>query len=887
MWNEALERARQWATSANPEVSNRQGVDLSDSSVMAINGLIDAWPAPGDVDPNIYSGARSLVKAIYAEAQGKFSPKVQDVPAGQALMGAPPETQAAAITIATCVGLELACELRRIGWHQNCHLQAHLASHSLEATAKSLGSRRLPYSAGMLSQMVQSILKFEPDDVYLTPMSATVTKFENLAKSGPLSEALRLKLRELSQKLVREMSPIESQRVARRIAALVDDDAERNVVIPSSDAWSAALKSQIDGAPVEQATSWRALVAHCQATTSAKPSTRWLKQAASLVASLPRESVVAGLLAALGGIGKPGTKHAADNGIDDATLIDPAQSDLLRGLVWLASLVDDPRLLVALADAAEKAYQKVAGHGPRNAKVGNACVWSLSHVGSLDAAAQLSRLKSRVKHPSCRGQVIKALHRAAESAGVTLDVLEELAVPSFGMSEPGILRQSFGDAAGELRIVLGNRTELRWFKSANAAKSQATPPAEIKEAHAAEIKDFKATTKAIEKLLPSLRNRIDNLLRHERTWPVRAWRERYLDHPLVGTLARRLIWRVAGGGQSQLVAWNDGRLVEVHGRPLEQMPDDAAISLWHPIDSSAEEVRAWRDWLDRHQVVQPFKQAHREIYLLTDAERTTDTYSNRFAAHVLKQHQLSALCQQRGWKYALMGAWDCDSRPTFVDAALGWGVEYWVEPVGEYPNDTSAAGIFLYVATDQVRFFRLQLESALEGLVVNDIRNELAPLATVPPRVFSELMRDVDLFVGVCSVGNDPQWTDGGHYGAYWQSYSFGDLAAAAQTRRDVLQRLLPRLKIADRCSLDDRFLTVRGDLRSYKIHLGSGNILMTPNDQYLCIVPLRGGEAKGTDRVFLPFEGDQMLSVILSKALLLADDRKITDPTIVRQIAS
>jgi hypothetical protein len=49
----------------------------------------------------------------------------------------------------------------------------------------------------------------------------------------------------------------------------------------------------------------------------------------------------------------------------------------------------------------------------------------------------------------------------------------------------------------------------------------------------------------------------------------------------------------------------------------------------------------------------------------------------------------------------------------------------------------------------------------------------------------------------------------------------------------------------------------------------------------------LRGGEAKGTDRVFLPFEGDQTLSVILSKALLLADDRKITDPTIVRQIAS
>jgi hypothetical protein len=27
----------------------------------------------------------------------------------------------------------------------------------------------------------------------------------------------------------------------------------------------------------------------------------------------------------------------------------------------------------------------------------------------------------------------------------------------------------------------------------------------------------------------------------------------------------------------------------------------------------------------------------------------------------------------------------------------------------------------------------------------------------------------------------------------------------------------------------------VKGELRTYRIHLGSGNILMEPNDQYLC----------------------------------------------------
>jgi hypothetical protein len=60
----------------------------------------------------------------------------------------------------------------------------------------------------------------------------------------------------------------------------------------------------------------------------------------------------------------------------------------------------------------------------------------------------------------------------------------------------------------------------------------------------------------------------------------------------------------------------------------------------------------------------------------------------------------------------------------------------------------------------------------------------------------------------------------------------------------------------------------------------------MEPNDQYLCIVPARGAAA-ADDKLFLPFECDSTLALILSKALLLAADRKITDPTITRQVGA
>src|SRR5262249_15893708 len=124
-------------------------------------------------------------------------------------------------------------------------------------------------------------------------------------------------------------------------------------------------------------------------------------------------------------------------------------------------------------------------------------------------------------------------------------------------------------------------------------------------------------------------------------------------------------------------------------------------SLWHPIQSPADIVLGWRQWLERHEVCQPFKQAHREIYVLTDAERRTEMYSNRFAAHILRQHQFTALCHERGWEYSLQGDFDSARVPTLKLAAHGLKAEFWVEPI---PHPLTPRGMFLFVSTDQVRF---------------------------------------------------------------------------------------------------------------------------------------------------------------------------------------
>ncbi|HJZ92092.1 MAG TPA: DUF4132 domain-containing protein [Gemmataceae bacterium] len=664
------------------------------------------------------------------------------------------------------------------------------------------------------------------------------------------------------------------------------------IKIESGEAWSDAALSDLKKLKAKPARAWNALLTHCQTGGKGKLTPAWEKDAQPLIDAVGFDSLKDHALRWFPLVDKPRTEprerdHPWEPDYDQ--LIVPQHVELLRGLVWSCGLKEDADLARAIGKLALSAYRKVPGKGPRLVSLGNACVTALGHMPGRAPIGQLAVLKVKVKFGTAQKEIEKAFNAAAARENLPRDEIEELAVPAYGLEEVGVLRETLGDYRAEL-VVDGGSTAIHWFKDGKPLKSA---PAAAKKDHAAEVKELQSALKDINTMLPVQRERLDASFLAQKTWPLGVWRERYLDHPLIGTIARRLIWSFASKGKTADGIWHGGRIVSADGRELA-IADDATATLWHPIGRPVDAVLAWRDWLDKHEVVQPFKQAHREVYVLTDAERRTGTYSNRFAAHVLRQHQFHALCAARGWTNRLRLMVDADYPPAHR-LLPQWNLraEYWVEGAGsEYGQDTTDSGAYLYLATDQVRFYQIeapQLHAHASGGGYgryNQAVDEPLPLTDIPPLVFSEIMRDVDLFVGVASVGNDPNWADGGpggQYRDYWQSYSFGDLSATAQTRRALLEKLIPRLKVADRCSLADKFLIVRGDVRTYKIHLGSGNILMAPNDQYLCIVAKQ--TVAGVDRVFLPFEGDATLSVILSKAFLLAADTRITDQTITSQL--
>lgn len=544
---------------------------------------------------------------------------------------------------------------------------------------------------------------------------------------------------------------------------------------------------------------------------------------------------------------------------------------VITGLAWCSRRFDDPSLARTLGKLAEACFSEILDHAPAAARAGVACVHALRKMPGGHGFAQLLVLEPRVKEPRGRDAVQIGLKAAAKRWGWTEQDLLELGVPTFGL-EGGRRQLTFGQYTADLIVAGPRQIEVRWSKDGESLR---TEPAAVKKEFEQELAEFKGIVKDIRAQLAASAMRLERLLQSERSWPYRVWRERYLEHPLLAAVGQRLIWVFEAEGEAPRTGvWLEGALVSSSGEPQGEIAESATVRLWHPIDAHPEQVHAWRGWLHQHGVSQPFKQAYREVYLLTDAERRTGTYSNRFAWHILRRAQLRALCEQRGWIHERVTGFG--PQVTSLDfPKQGYSAELWLDQIPEL-TEKDWSDRYVYIGTDQVRFY-----AKASG-------RKRAPLESVPRRVFSEVMRDVDLFVGVASVGNDPTWGEGARHGAreYWQGYAFGDLSPTAETRRDVLKRVLPGLQaLAGRWDLRDRFLVIRGDLRTYRIHVGSANVLMEPNDQYLCIVADQSQRSEAVGRVFLPFENDATLALILSKALLLANDRQITDPTINRQI--
>jgi hypothetical protein len=309
-------------------------------------------------------------------------------------------------------------------------------------------------------------------------------------------------------------------------------------------------------------------------------------------------------------------------------------------------------------------------------------------------------------------------------------------------------------------------------------------------------------------------------------------------HPVLRPMLGRLV--LIGEG---IAGYPDagGRALRDPAGRLEPVKPGEALRLAHPLDLL--EGGAWHDWRRESfaaERVQPFKQVFRELYVPTEAERAGGPLSRRYAGHQVNPRQALALLGARGW----VAHPEEGVRRTFHDERL-------VASLG-----------FLGGA-----FTPAEVEPPTLETVAFSRKGERTPipLADVPPRLFSEVMRDLDLVVSVAHAGGvGPEAS-----------------ASTVAVRSALLGETCALLGLHN-VRLQGHHALIDGQLGRYGVHLGSGVVHRRPGGA-LCLVPVH---AQHRGRIFLPFaDDDPKAAEVLAKVLLLARDEEIRDPALLGQI--
>jgi hypothetical protein len=175
--------------------------------------------------------------------------------------------------------------------------------------------------------------------------------------------------------------------------------------------------------------------------------------------------------------------------------------------------------------------------------------------------------------------------------------------------------------------------------------------------------------------------------------------------------------------------------------------------------------------------------------------------------------------------------------------------------------------------------------------VLHDTAPVPIPLARIPPEVFSEAMRDLDLVVSVSTVANDLVWLE--HYcgepviDEYWQYIAHGGLDQLRVNRRAFLGLYCDGEAARDRYWLSDADLVVKGSLASYRIDLATANVRMEPAGKWLSLdTKLSSGRAYDHHILGLPvIDDDEILHRILIRAAVLTDDEHLASRKLLKQI--
>ncbi|KUJ60694.1 hypothetical protein AR687_16830 [Flavobacteriaceae bacterium CRH] len=426
-----------------------------------------------------------------------------------------------------------------------------------------------------------------------------------------------------------------------------------------------------------------------------------------------------------------------------------------------------------------------------------------------------------------------ALENLARNAGYPDPVrltwaMETKQVQNILSKETNVLLEDFTIS---LVINKEGKADLLTFKGDKELK--AIPPKFKKDKAILELTNYRKTMR--EQWTRSKKGLEESMIRGDEF--LFAEMQNLFEHPIISKHLEKLVFI---SNDNQVGFYIEGNLVTALGEVIS-INEKQTFRIAHCYDLHKNKV--WTDfqaYCFDNKLQQPFKQVFRELYVPTPDELKEKSVSRRYAGHQVQPKQTLALLKTRGWKV------DYEEGLQKVFHKEGYQVKMYAMADWFSPADVESP--------------------TLETIVFHSLKDyKNIAFEDVNPRIFSEVMRDIDLVVSVAHVGGvDPE-----------ASHSSIEM-------RTVLLRETLRLFKIKNVEIKENHAIIKGKMAEYSVHLGSAVVHQVPG-KYLSILPIH---SQHRGRLFLPFADDDPKSAeVMSKVLLFAKDDEIQDPTILSQI--
>lgn len=226
---------------------------------------------------------------------------------------------------------------------------------------------------------------------------------------------------------------------------------------------------------------------------------------------------------------------------------------------------------------------------------------ALMMIDSMAVKFPINQIKNAAK---------AAFSFAAKALEVPEDVLSDKIVPTLGFSKEGEKILDYGPRNFTVTLMPDFSLSIFDNEKQKTIKSMPAPGANDDTVKAtAAKKEFSELKKQIKATVQAQTYRLEKVLMNGRTWDADAWKELFVENPIMHHFAMGLIWGVYEGNELKATFryMEDGTFNTVDEEEYT-LPEKAAITLVHPIELAEETLAQWKEQLDDYEIVQPLPQ---------------------------------------------------------------------------------------------------------------------------------------------------------------------------------------------------------------------------------------------------------------------------------------